>query len=243
MQTCEVDDCNNLVHSKNLCQKHYRRLQKHGNASVVKVKGRKEGSTDHRKLDADEKVRRALERRGNWGSHCINGHELVPENVYTYPASAAYPGKRVCKVCRMNTQRLYKGLEPLEREIIGVWNKNKTHCAQGHQFNEENTYLKPEGSRGCKICMYSAATKSSLMIRYGITSEDKLFMYEEQNGKCAVCYEPFKTTTSGAVDHDHVTGAVRGLLCANCNNGLGRFKDNSTLLRQAADYIERYSGS
>lgn len=41
------------------------------------------------------------------------------------------------------------------------------------------------------------------------------------------------------VDHDHKTGLVRGMLCVDCNVGLGRFKDNAEALRRAADYVGR----
>jgi hypothetical protein len=55
-------------------------------------------------------------------------------------------------------------------------------------------------------------------------------MLEVQGGLCAVC----KAAPAVHVDHDHVTGAVRALLCFNCNGGLGQFKDNPELLHAAA---------
>lgn len=65
----------------------------------------------------------------------------------------------------------------------------------------------------------------------------------KHDGKCPIC---FRVHPSGLVarqphlDHDHKTGYVRGLLCYNCNVGLGLFKDNPTALRQAAVYLENH---
>jgi len=58
-------------------------------------------------------------------------------------------------------------------------------------------------------------------------------MLEAQGGLCAIC----KTAPAAHVDHDHETGAVRALLCFNCNGGLGQFKDNQLLLHAAAFYV------
>lgn len=68
-------------------------------------------------------------------------------------------------------------------------------------------------------------------------------MFETQNGLCAICGQPQTVvnqwgTKSLHVDHCHVTGQVRGLLCCNCNIGLGYFKDNPELMRNAAEYVE-----
>jgi hypothetical protein len=65
-------------------------------------------------------------------------------------------------------------------------------------------------------------------------------MLSEQSGVCKICGEPCPTYKHAlAVDHNHTTGKVRGLLCNNCNNGLGRFRDNPQYLRAAADYLEK----
>jgi hypothetical protein len=72
--------------------------------------------------------------------------------------------------------------------------------------------------------------------RYGITADDADAMLEAQGGLCAIC----RNAPAGHVDHDHVSGAVRALLCFNCNGGLGQFKDDPTVLRAAAEYVERH---
>ena len=65
----------------------------------------------------------------------------------------------------------------------------------------------------------------------------------DQDYKCAICKTVgFKMredhTTGMNLDHDHATGKPRGLLCHNCNRGLGLFQDNPSLLREAAKYVE-----
>jgi len=70
------------------------------------------------------------------------------------------------------------------------------------------------------------------------TVEEYAAMLTAQNGVCKVCQKPSSDGKSLAIDHCHATGKVRGLLCNNCNNGLGRFKDDPVLLRSAIQYLE-----
>ncbi len=68
-------------------------------------------------------------------------------------------------------------------------------------------------------------------------------MEAAQGGVCAICGLPETRVVKGklnrlAVDHDHTTGRVRGLLCFRCNTCLGRFEDNVELLRAAEAYLE-----
>lgn len=77
---------------------------------------------------------------------------------------------------------------------------------------------------------------------YGITLEDYKRLLEAQGGVCAICKRPETKQINGkviplAVDHDHVTKLVRGLLCARCNTGIGQFEDNVDFLLAAADYL------
>ncbi len=73
---------------------------------------------------------------------------------------------------------------------------------------------------------------------YGITVEQHERLIKEQLGRCAICKVAFSETKKGAcVDHNHSTGKVRGLLCMQCNFGLGHFRDSKELLQAAVNYL------
>lgn len=77
---------------------------------------------------------------------------------------------------------------------------------------------------------------------YGLTVEEYENMLERQGGVCAICGSGEWGGTKHRVphvDHDHETGKVRGLLCGDCNFGLGKFKDDPDRLRAAISYLER----
>lgn len=76
--------------------------------------------------------------------------------------------------------------------------------------------------------------------KYGIDEAQYRALAEAQGHKCAICRQPPKPRRGVVrlhVDHDHATGAVRGLLCYACNWALGKFGDDPALLRRAADYL------
>jgi hypothetical protein len=79
-----------------------------------------------------------------------------------------------------------------------------------------------------------ASREANLKHRYGITLVDYNEMLVKQDSRCKIC----NTESSGlVVDHCHTSGAVRGLLCGNCNKGLGLFKDSPERMVKAAKYI------
>lgn len=67
-------------------------------------------------------------------------------------------------------------------------------------------------------------------------------LFATQGGCCACCHTPLAVLRGKnlVVDHCHETSKIRGLLCHNCNLGLGNFKDDPNILRAAADYIEAH---
>lgn len=74
--------------------------------------------------------------------------------------------------------------------------------------------------------------------KYGVTADGYDSMYADQNGCCLICG---KHKDSLIVDHDHITGAVRGLLCYRCNTGIGQLQDDVDILTKAIEYINRHS--
>ena len=75
------------------------------------------------------------------------------------------------------------------------------------------------------------------IIKLGCSPEMYAQMMESQGSRCAICT---RTNLGGrrlAVDHDHATGAIRGLLCSSCNTALGQFGDDPQMLQKALDYL------
>lgn len=75
-----------------------------------------------------------------------------------------------------------------------------------------------------------------LMQKYGISVADWDRLYDDQLGRCVICLTTL-ADVKVCVDHDHVTGEVRGLLCNVCNQGLGYFGDDAVRLQRAIDYL------
>ncbi len=112
---------------------------------------------------------------------------------------------------------------------------------------------KKDGVRyGCKTCCCrdnkkyrhtlrgkEAVRKTQLKLLFGITPQDYDRIYDNQKGCCAICgVHQFELKRKLDLDHDHETKTIRGLLCGNCNRGIGNLKDSPVLLRRAADYLE-----
>ena len=140
------------------------------------------------------------------------------------------------------------------------------NCLVEKPLNEYYTHKSTKDGKGswCKKCLIEKTAeerknpekkalwseyqrRSILKHRYGINSADYDRMLEEQKGVCAIC----KVNTSGgrntnsklAVDHNHTTGEVRGLLCSMCNKGIGMFKENTETMQKAIDYLNSYYSS
>ena len=78
------------------------------------------------------------------------------------------------------------------------------------------------------------------MSDFGISLEDYDIIFKEQNGCCKICGKhQSKFKKALALDHDHRTGLIRGLLCSSCNRALGMFFDNIDFLNSAINYLNK----
>lgn len=87
-------------------------------------------------------------------------------------------------------------------------------------------------------------TSRLLKHEYGITLAEYETLFTKQNGVCAICQQPEKAFDKKqnrlrrlAVDHCHTTSKIRGLLCFDCNTGIGKLGDNPQLIERAAEYV------
>jgi hypothetical protein len=129
-------------------------------------------------------------------------------------------------------------------------------CTMCNISKKNSEYPKKVGDRRlrkyssiCKICnkdRWKKYIKSPIKLKtyklkyfFNLSYSDWEFLKLKQSNSCAICKTPENNLDrSLAVDHNHLTGKVRGLLCNSCNLGLGKFKDNIEILENALKYMK-----
>ena len=155
-------------------------------------------------------------------------------------------------------QRAYRAANPIDKEQnrlrTNQWNaqnrersreisnrsKKKQREENPDKFAERNKNWRSKNVE--KLRLYEINRK------FNISSEEYKELQRKQNGVCAICECPETAVRRGivlelAVDHCHDTGKVRGLLCSNCNTGIGKLKDSATLVRKAYEYLTTTTGA
>ena len=170
--------------------------------------------------------------------------------------SAAKDGRRPsCKEC----DRKYKGSNHCYRRRPETAPSGQRWCLECGQFKPNSEFGVRTSSRTiqsyydsyCLVCRCKAqknwyqrnSTVQCAKIRdrtYGLAPGEYDLLLASQGGKCAICSKMPQDIGTLAVDHDHAVGECRGLLCANCNKGLGYFKDDRELLQNAILYLQRF---
>lgn len=213
---CTIDGCDRKFYGRNYCAAHYQRWKKNGDpgpAAILVSSPR-----------GDVCVFDGCEQPQEAGGIC-EGH--------------------------YQQRRLGKPLTPLrerwkstDRDALG--NKRCRGCGEWQPESEfGRTKRTADRLRGaCRSCDRNAR----LLVRYGLTPDQYSAMVEAQGGGCAICGGPPRLHAVLHIDHDHACcptkqscgQCIRGLLCEDCNLGLGIFDDSAERMRAAIAYMEAH---
>jgi len=122
---------------------------------------------------------------------------------------------------------------------LAAFSKHKINLKKGYKDGFQN-YCKKCGSsyyQQHRKKIREKAKTSYLQKTYNISLEDKKNLLILQLSKCAICKKKLELKSTTHIDHDHTSGKIRGILCHNCNRGLGYFKDNPRFLKTAIKYL------
>lgn len=126
-----------------------------------------------------------------------------------------------------------------ECKSLELFNKNKSK-KDGHDcYCKSCNRIRKKKYSGNKYSNYDR--KYELKRKFDITLEQYNQMLSAQNNECPICHRhKDELKKAMCVDHDHITGEIRGLLCIKCNLRLGTFNDNIEDLKSAILYLEKY---
>ncbi len=148
-----------------------------------------------------------------------------------------------CRVCfskrdkeAYRRRQAQKGRIVRERVSVPDGHKGCPHCEEVKPLSEwpRNRQSSDDYGSYCKTCHGVRSARDYLRRTYKLESKDVRVLIRQQAGMCPICLG----ARPEHVDHDHATGAIRGVLCFNCDAALGQFKDRPDVLRRAAAYVE-----
>lgn len=157
------------------------------------------------------------------------------------PETEFYAGKTVCKECRREQSRAYRAAN-IERYRTYDRKRNRNPERRASQKRTMQKYREKykAKSRERYAANPGAWRESHLRRRFGMSVEEYDSLCSRQGNRCAICgsEEDGNCKKRLTVDHDHVTGKVRGLLCDRCNRAIGLLRDDPTVLRKAMIYLK-----
>ena len=184
-----------------------------------------------------------------------------PRKPHTF-SRRVYKGKthKYCRRCKT-----VEGFPNRESMLCKTCQKSCVTC--GELLTEQNSNFernKRDHSYRCDPCSNASVAKNRdplrqrktyLKYHYGITVEEYAQMVDNQNHCCAICKKPNANNKKLHVDHKHTKGEkklpspdrqnliranVRGLVCWQCNRAIAMFRDDPSVLRNAADYLDSW---
>lgn len=217
---CSVDGCERHAVARSFCQLHWRRWRSTGDPGPVGIIVERKARTryDRPCLHCGRPVattpyRDAAGLNRYCSRECVKAARLVEQD------------HKVCSRC---------GIDKPASEFSRNWE-------QPRRLRPECLSCRAEQARSWRERNPTQVRQKRLKQLFGLTVDQYDALHAAQAGGCAICSTalPGSNFPQLAVDHDHQTGYVRGLLCAQCNAGLGAFGDDPARLAAAIAYLER----
>lgn len=223
-QKCHAIGCNEPAIAKGLCDKHRKRLARHGHTEPTRSEdwGRREKHPAYKAWCG--LVRHHRQRiPAEW----LNDFWAFIKDVPEKPSNKARAW-RARQDEPWSSSNFYWKEPRVDKDI-------RTQRA---------AYMR-EWQKMARVADPEYGKNTDLKKTYGVTLDWYKEQYAKQNGVCAICSKPETAVIRGkqislAVDHCHDTSKVRGLLCTTCNRGIGMLKHDRDLLQKAIAYLETY---
>lgn len=202
-----------------------------------------------------------MPKPGDRETHCKYGHDLTLPGARRN-VTKGRRGGGLCRQCVADYNRARRGSTksgPLshfrgdEAARLAAAEQGQKYCPACRQAKDPDQFHRASKNRDglhswCKACAskrkratYLKHGKATALRRraanFGISVDDLEALIAKHGGRCGICAGPCPSGRQLAVDHDHRTGRVRGLLCANCNRGIGLLQDSAAVAQAAADYL------
>jgi hypothetical protein len=189
-------------------------------------------------------------------SQCERTKPIADFRVHFYDKKSGKPRYGKCRLCERENYRRKHGQQPKNSPVDGI--KLCTVCDERKPVELfRQVGVKRDGSPSYSWCLDCNKAKQREYTRiyretkreqrheywrrrnYGLTPEQQKQLWEQANGRCQICgADPTERDPKLCVDHDHVTGRVRGLLCRNCNTAVGLLNDEPSLVERALHYLQ-----
>ncbi|MEV7885418.1 endonuclease VII domain-containing protein [Streptomyces sp. NPDC002817] len=170
---------------------------------------------------------------------CVRCGEPKPRAAFAPKRTNLDGLQHRCRECAAESDRKRQQVMGRTVPASGAVSEGYKHC-QGCGLSKPHSdwHRKASATDGfasrCKACRAERGRQDHLKRRYGMTEAEYDELVASQKGLCVICLK----APAVHVDHCHKTGRVRGVLCFNCNSGLGLLRDDPEAMSRAADYLE-----
>lgn len=159
---------------------------------------------------------------------CRDCHAEKPDSELVFPEhifgdGSGFLSQPICLTCKEGRR--------VRREATKARQEAAEQKRNSPEEREKRNIIQREKNKNPET--RAKKNKYQITNRFGLLSEQYDGFINRQQGRCAIC----DVLTPLAVDHDHVTGKIRGMLCRPCNVALGMLKDSPDILERARDYI------